>query len=57
MIVRETEEEARSYSDNLISKLDLSLGENIRNRSQDAKSLGVARQTELREKSDEKIFC
>ena len=56
VIVRETEEEARSYADNLISILDLSLGENIRNRSQDAKSLGVARQTELREKSDEKFF-
>ena len=56
VIVRETEEEARSYADYLISKLDLSLGENIRNRSQDAKSLGVARQTELREKSDEKFF-
>ena len=56
VIVRETEEEARSYADNLISKLDLSLGENIRNRSQDAKSLGVARQTKLREKSDEKFF-
>ena len=56
VIVRETEEEARSYADNLISKLDLSLGENIRNRSQDVKSLGVARQTELREKSDEKFF-
>ena len=40
VIVRETEEEAQSYADNLISKLDLSLGENIRNRSQDAKSLG-----------------
>lgn len=56
VIVRETEEEARSYADYLISKLDLSLGENIRNRSQDAKSLGVARQRELREKSDEKFF-
>ena len=56
VIVRETEEEARSYADNLISKLDLSLGENIKNRSQDAKSLGVARQTELREKSDKKLF-
>ncbi len=56
IIVRETEEEAQSYADNLISKLDLSLGENIRNRSQDAKSLGVARQTELREKSDKKFF-
>ena len=56
VIVRETEEEARFYADNLISKLDLSLGENIRNRSQDAKSLGVARQTKLREKSDEKFF-
>ena len=56
VIVRETEEEAQSYADNLISKLDLSLGENIKNRSQDAKSLGVARQTELREKSDKKFF-
>ena len=56
VIVRETEEEAQSYADNLISKLDLSLGENIKNRSQDAKSLGVARQTELREKSDKKLF-
>ena len=56
VIVRETEEEAQSYADNLISKLDLSLGENIKNRSQDAKSLGVARQTELREKSDNKFF-
>ena len=56
IIVRETEEEAQSYADNLISKLDLSLGENIKNRSQDAKSLGVARQTELREKSDKKFF-
>ena len=56
VIVRETEEEAQSYADNLISRLDLSLGENIKNRSQDAKSLGVARQTELREKSDNKFF-
>ncbi len=56
VIVRETEEEAQSYADYLISKLDLSLGENIKNRSQDAKSLGVARQTELREKSDKKLF-
>ena len=56
VVVRETEEEARSYADNLLSKLDFSLGENIRNRSQDAKSLGVARQSQMRDEADKKYY-
>ncbi len=56
VIVRETEEEARAYADGLLSKLDLDLGEDIRNRAQDAASLGVARQSELRAEADEKYY-
>jgi len=56
VIVRETEEEARAYADGLLSKLDLDLGTDIRNRAQDAASLGVARQSQLREEADEKHY-
>ena len=56
VIVRETEEEARAYADSLLSKLDLGLGTDIRNRAQDAASLGVARQSQLREEADEKYY-
>jgi len=56
VIVRETEEEARNYADGLLSKLDLDLGTEIRNRAQDAASLGVARQSQLREAADEKYY-
>ena len=56
VIVRETEEEARDYADSLLSKLDLDLGTDIRNRAQDAASLGVARQSQLREEADEKYY-
>ena len=56
VIVRETEEEARAYADSLLSKLDLDLGTDIRNRAQDAASLGVARQSQLREEADEKYY-
>jgi alkanesulfonate monooxygenase len=48
IIVRETEAAARAAADRLISKLDLSKGAEIKNRSQDSKSLGVQRQDELR---------
>ena len=51
VIVRETEEEARSYADRLLSKLEAEKGEEIRNKSLDAKTFGVARQAELREAS------
>lgn len=56
VIVRETEEEARDYADSLLSKLDIDLGTDIRNRAQDAASLGVARQSQLREEADEKYY-
>lgn len=52
VIVRETEKEARAYAAGLLSKLDIDLGADLRNRAQDAQSLGVARQSELRKGSD-----
>lgn len=51
IIVRETEAEARAAADRLISKLDLSKGQEIKNRSQDSQSYGVQRQDELRAQS------
>ena len=56
VIVRETEKEARDYAENLLSKLDVSLGTDILNRSQDSNSLGVARQLQLREEADKKYY-
>ena len=56
VIVRETEEEAKAYAKNLLSKLDLDVGENLRNRAQDAKSLGVSRQAQMRNEADEDFF-
>tara|TARA_B100001063_G_scaffold215884_1_gene217132 strand:- start:1443 stop:2573 length:1131 start_codon:yes stop_codon:yes gene_type:complete len=56
VIVRETEREARAYANNLLSKLDLDLGKDIRNRAQDAASLGVARQAMLREEADSQYY-
>jgi alkanesulfonate monooxygenase len=52
VIVRETEEEARAAADRLVSRLDDDMGETIRNRSLDAVSVGVDRQTQLRQISD-----
>ena len=56
VIVRETEEEAIAYAQYLISDLDINQGDEIRNRAQDAKSLGVSRQSELRDSADEDYF-
>jgi len=56
VIVRETEEEAKAYAKYLISDLDIEQGNKIRNRAQDAKSLGVSRQSELRDASDEDYY-
>ena len=56
VIVRETEEQAREDAGKLISKLDLELGKKIRNRAQDSKSLGVSRQSNLRDKSSKDYF-
>ena len=56
VIVRESENEARDYASKLISNLDLDLGEDIRNRAQDSKSLGVSIQSELRSKADKDFY-
>ena len=56
MIVRETEAEARAAAKRLISKLDLTKGQAIKERSQDSKSAGVTRQDELRAKADSDLF-
>jgi len=53
MIVRDTEQEAREYADELVSKLDDAAGAAIRNRALDAKSLGVSLQSANRERADE----
>ena len=57
VIVRDTEEEARAAAKKLMSKLDIDLGKEIRERAQDAKSLGVARQASMRDISDEDGFA
>jgi alkanesulfonate monooxygenase len=52
MIVRDTEQEAREYARELVSKLDDDIGQQIRERALDAKSLGVAHQAQNRELAD-----
>ena len=52
VIVRETETAARDAAARLVSRLDDDGGNAIRNRSLDAASVGVSRQTELRDLSD-----
>jgi alkanesulfonate monooxygenase len=56
VIVRETEAEARSAARRLLSKLDDDAGREIRERSLDAASSGVARQAELRSEADEEGY-
>ena len=56
VIVRKTEQEAKDYADKLISNLDFEKGENIKNRAQDAKSLGVSMQSSLRTRADKDYF-
>lgn len=56
VIVRETEREARAYAKKLLSKLDVLHGTAIRQRAQDAHSLGVARQAALRHAADEELY-
>lgn len=53
VIVRETEAEARAAADRLVSKLDAGTGEAIRQRSLDTASVGVARQSALRDGADD----
>lgn len=56
VIVRETADEARAAARKLISRLDPQVGEQIRRRSLDSRSIGVLRQTELRDAADEEGF-
>ncbi|MEL6122122.1 MAG: LLM class flavin-dependent oxidoreductase, partial [Bacteroidota bacterium] len=56
VIVRETEDEAIAASRYLMSHIDDKRGDEIRQRALDSNSLGVARQTEMRELSDKDGF-
>src|SRR5680860_1264580 len=56
VVVRETEEEAREYADSIISKLDSEVGKEIRERSLDAKSDGVSKQKEMRDKATDEGY-
>ncbi|MGB1630275.1 MAG: LLM class flavin-dependent oxidoreductase [Acidimicrobiales bacterium] len=53
MVVRETETEARTAADRLISRLDAETGAAIKGRSLDTQSVGVSRQNELRAAADD----
>lgn len=56
VIVRETEEEAKAYTKQLMSKFDAETAEKLKNRTQDSKSAGVLRQDEFRANADEDDF-
>ena len=56
MIVRDTEQEAREYAEELVSKLDDDHGKAIRERALDATSLGVALQAKNREAATDDGF-
>jgi alkanesulfonate monooxygenase len=56
VIVRETEAEARAAARRLMSKLDDTVGEEIRKKSLDATSFGVRRQAEMRDEADDEGF-
>lgn len=56
VIVRETEAAAREAARQLVSKLDDSVGQQIKHRSQDSRSLGVVRQDALRDQADDEGY-
>ena len=56
VIVRSTEDEARAAAARLLSRLDDEQGAEIRRRSLDSTSAGVARQAELREGADDEGY-
>ncbi len=56
MIVRETEAEARQAAKKLMEHVDDEMGKEIRDRALDSKSLGVSRQTTMRDLSDNEGF-
>ncbi len=53
MIVRDTEQEAKEYAEELVSRLDDEYGRLIRDRAHDSGSLGVSHQSRARELADE----
>lgn len=57
VIVRETEDEAKAFAKHLMADLDEKLGKEIKNRALDAKSLGVARQANMRDIADGEGFA
>lgn len=57
VIVRETETEARAWSDHIMSKFDPVKGAALKAASQSSWSLGVRRQNELREGADAEGFA
>jgi alkanesulfonate monooxygenase len=57
VIVRETEAEARAYAKRLMSRFDPVRGLEIKGRHQDSWSLGVQRQTLVREMSDSEGYA
>lgn len=57
VIVRETEDEARTAAARLLSRLDDGTGEEIRRKSLDSASAGVAAQTALREGADDEGYA
>ncbi|MEM8484917.1 MAG: LLM class flavin-dependent oxidoreductase [Bacteroidota bacterium] len=57
VIVRETESEARAAARSLVSQLDDAHGTALRERAQDAKSLGVSKQSALREGADDEGYA
>jgi len=56
VIVRETEAEAKAAAERLVSRLDDEVGEEIRQRSLDTASVGVARQSALRDSAADDGF-
>ena len=56
VVVRETEAEARAWTRRMMSKFDEQQATALKNRTQDAQSLGVFRQDELRKTADDDGF-
>ena len=56
VVVRETEDEARAWTRRMMSKFDEQQAAALKNRTQDAQSLGVVRQDELRKTADDEGF-
>jgi alkanesulfonate monooxygenase len=57
VIVRENEYEAHRYTELLLSKLERERGEELKNRSQDSKNMGVLHQDSLRQSADKEGYA